>query len=90
MNLHVEGTDQTYSSEKDQGEQHTGLLSRLWKLPIAQFYLYMWNNDKSLLLTSLVVNYLLPLALELLPFVFRLYSLPGFTCFLGGGSHEPS
>ena len=47
-------------------------------LPITQFYMYMWENDKMLLLKSLLVNYMLPLVLELLPYVF-LPSCSGLT-----------
>lgn len=42
-------------------------LHELPQLPITQFYTYMWENDKWLLIKSLLVNYLLPLILELLP-----------------------
>ena len=43
------------------------------RMPITVFYSYLWRHDKTLLLKSLAVNYILPLLLEILPFVFILF-----------------
>ncbi|KAL6042253.1 ABC transporter, ATPbinding domain containing protein, partial [Balamuthia mandrillaris] len=41
---------------------------RLKNLPIIIFYKYLYENDKSLLVRGLIVNYILPMILEILPF----------------------
>lgn len=43
------------------------VLLRLRRLPIAEFYAYMWDTNKPLLASTLFVNYLLPVLLEALP-----------------------
>jgi hypothetical protein len=43
------------------------IVTRLRSLPIADFYLYMWKNDRLLLFNTLFVNYTLPVILEAMP-----------------------
>lgn len=40
------------------------------KIPIVVFYSYLWNNNKLLVIKTFLWNYLVPILVEILPYVF--------------------